>query len=223
MHTLTATPSGMLYLTTSDGYLRINPKTGEQEAHRQLLLPDGSVLSTGINTVRLDREGGIWLGTYNSGVLYTSPLSGLFDTQPIDIEVYPILTAIYLHGQPLQVDKEYDGRRLLDVTPPYAERLSFRHNQNSLAFQFSTMNPYSHLSLFPGPVYIPKAQSSPDEKRPNITVFRKVKSWGLHTIKFIMLNTNSILCFHTILDNNMLFSDSRILQSHPPVWKGSKP
>lgn len=140
MHTLTATPSGMLYLTTSDGYLRINPQTGEQEAHRQLLLPDGSVLSTGINTVRLDREGGIWLGTYNSGVLYTSPLSGLFDTQPIDIEVYPILTAIYLHGQPLQVDKEYDGRRLLDVTPPYAEHLSFRHNQNSLAFQFSTMN-----------------------------------------------------------------------------------
>lgn len=140
LHTLTATPSGMLYLTTPDGYLRIDPATGEQEAHRQLLLPDGTTLSTGINTVCLDREGGIWLGTYNSGLLYTSPLSGLFDTKPLDIEVYPILTAIFLHGQPLQVGKEYDGRRLLDVTPPYAEHLSFSHNQNSLSFQFSTMN-----------------------------------------------------------------------------------
>jgi len=140
MHTLTPTPSGMLYLTTPDGYLRINPTTGEQVVSRQLRLPDGSVLSTGINTVCLDREGGIWLGTYNNGLLYTSPLSGLFDTHPVDIDVYPILTDIYLHGQPLRVGETYGDRQLLSVTPPYAEQLTFNHNQNSLAFQFSTMN-----------------------------------------------------------------------------------
>lgn len=140
MHTLTLTPTGILYLTTPDGYLRINPKTGAQDTFNELRLPDGSVLSTGVNTVCLDREGGIWLGTYNSGVLYTSPLSGLFDTQPLNIDVYPILTAIYLQGLPLQVGTEYDGRTLLDVTPPYTQQLTFSHRQNSLAFQFSTMN-----------------------------------------------------------------------------------
>lgn len=106
----------------------------------ELHLTDGSTLTTGINTVWLDREGGIWLGTYDSGLLYTSPLSGLFDTRPIDIDVYPILTAIYLHGQPLQVGHEYDGHALLTVAPPYVEQLTFSHDQNSLAFQFSTMN-----------------------------------------------------------------------------------
>ena len=140
MHTLTLTPTGMIYLTTPDGYLCINTETGQKHSFRELHLPDGTSLTTGINTVWLDREGGIWLGTYDSGLLYTSPLSGLFDTQPIDIEVYPILTNIYLHGQPLEVDRDYEGHTLLDVTPPYAEQLTFSHSQNSLAFQFSTMN-----------------------------------------------------------------------------------
>ena len=140
MHTLTATPTGWLYVTTPDGYLRLNPVTGQQETFRELHLPDGSVLSTGINTVLLDREGGIWLGTYQNGLLYSSPLSGLFATRPIDISVFPILTDIYLHSQPLEVFQDYDGKQILTVTPPYVSHLDFDYDQNSLAFQFSTMN-----------------------------------------------------------------------------------
>ena len=34
----------------------------------------------------------------------------------------------------------YDGHALLTVAPPYVEQLTFSHDQNSLAFQFSTMN-----------------------------------------------------------------------------------
>ena len=140
MHTLTQTTGGTLYLTTSDGYMRIDPVTGDCSEQSELHLPDGSVLTTGINTVCPDREGGIWLGTYRNGVLYTSPWCGLFDTRPIEVEVYPILTSISLHGAPLRIGQEYDGRILLSVAPPYVERLSFSHSQNSLAFQFSTMN-----------------------------------------------------------------------------------
>ena len=140
MHTLTLTPDGTLYLTTPDGYLKIHPEEGKTESFRRLILPDGSVLSPGINAVCLDREGGIWLGTYDKGALYTSPLSGLFDTHPIDIEVQPILTDVSLHGRPLQVGAEYDGRVLMEVTAPYADSLRFAHNQNSLSFRFSTMN-----------------------------------------------------------------------------------
>ena len=148
LHTLTLTPSGILYLTSPSGYWHINPLTGHQSFFSQLCLPDGTVLFTGINTVCLDREGGFWLGTYDSGILYTSPLSGLFDTKPIDIEVHPILTTIYLHGQPLQSGHSYDGRVLLSVTPPYVDELRFSHSQNSLAFQFSTMNYVRPRSTF---------------------------------------------------------------------------
>lgn len=140
MHTLTATPTGWLYITTPEGYLRLNPATGLKETFSELHLPDGSMLSTGINTVLLDREGGIWLGTYQNGLLYSSPLSGLFDTRPIDISIFPILTDIYLHSQPLEVGLHYDGQQLLTVTPPYTDHLNFDHDQNSLAFQFATMN-----------------------------------------------------------------------------------
>ncbi len=140
MHTLTLTPSNFIYITTSDGYIKIDAKTLALQQFSTLYLPDGTALSTGINTVCSDREGGIWLGTYNNGLLYSSPFSGLFDTQPLDIEVEPILTTVYMHGKPLQTGAEYDGRILLEFAPPYIENLVFNHSENSPAFQFSTMN-----------------------------------------------------------------------------------
>ena len=140
MHTLTLTPSNFIYITTSDGYIKIDAQTLAQQQFSTLYLPDGTSLSTGINTVCSDREGGIWLGTYNNGLLYSSPLSGLFDTQPLDIEVEPILTTVYMHGRPLQTGEEYDGRVLLEFAPPYTNQLVFLHSENSPAFQFSTMN-----------------------------------------------------------------------------------
>ena len=140
LHTLTATPQGTLYVTCPQGYLRIDPATGAAERHPELRLPDGTMLTAGINAVCLDREGGVWFGTYDHGVLYTSPLSGLFDTQPINIRVSPILASVYLNGEALQTGREYGGRVLLDVTPPYIERITLAHDQNSIAFRFSTMN-----------------------------------------------------------------------------------
>lgn len=140
MHTLTPTPTGILYITTPEGYISINTISGERNTFKELHLPDGNTLTTGVNTVWIDREGAIWLGTYGNGLLYTSPLSGLFDTRPINITVEPILTSIFLHGQPLEPGQYYDGKQLLSVTAPYVDHLTFSHDQNSLAFQFSTMN-----------------------------------------------------------------------------------
>ena len=140
LHTLTVTPRGTVFATCPQGYLSIDPATGTAERHPELRLPDGTMLAAGINTVCLDREGGLWFGTYDSGLLYTSPLSGLFDTQPIDIRVSPILASVYLNGEALQTGREYGGRVLMDVAPPYLERITLAHDQNSIAFRFSTMN-----------------------------------------------------------------------------------
>lgn len=140
MHTLTVTPEHQLYLSAADSYWRIDLLSGSRHQFRELLLPDGSVLSTGLNAICLDREGGLWLGSYDRGILYTSPLSGIFDTRPLDIDVDPILTDVFLHSQPLRIGQSYDGRVLIDEAPPYVDHLVLSHDQNSLAFQFSTMN-----------------------------------------------------------------------------------
>lgn len=89
LHTLIVTPNDVAYVTTPDGYISINLNTGEQHSHKELRLTDGTLLDTGINTVCQDREGSIWLGTYDKGLLYLSPLSGLFDTRPIDMAASP--------------------------------------------------------------------------------------------------------------------------------------
>lgn len=140
LHTLSITPTGWLYITTPEGYFRLSQQTGTMKMFKEMNMPDGTTLSTGINAVCSDRQGGHWFGTYNKGVLYTSPLSGVFDTRPINIDIYPILTDIFLQGRPLQTGKEYNGRVLLTVNPPYTDQLTVSYDQNALAFRFSTMN-----------------------------------------------------------------------------------
>lgn len=140
IHTLAVTPSRTAYLTTNEGYITYHLPTGHVSHSPSLRLPDGTLLTTGINTVCPDREGGIWLGTYDRGILYTSPLAGLFDTQRIDIRIQPILSAIYLHGEQLQTGKAYRGKVLLEKTAPYVSDIDFAYDQNNIAFLFTTMN-----------------------------------------------------------------------------------
>lgn len=143
LHTLIITPTDIAYISTAEGYLQMNLQSGESELFRTLRLPDGSVIKTGANTIYQDREGGIWLGTYHDGLLYSSPLSGVFDTQSRHIPLTPVLTDVYLHGERVQTGKEYDGRTLLDVQPPYSRHFKLSYKENAIAFRFSAMN-YIH-------------------------------------------------------------------------------
>lgn len=80
MHTLIVTPDGQAYVSCERGYWVLNLKTGEQHLLTILHLPDGSTLSTGYNTICRDRNGGIWLGSYDKGLLYASSAARIFDT-----------------------------------------------------------------------------------------------------------------------------------------------
>ena len=141
LHSMVIQPNGIAYITLPDGYLRYDLSNGDVIYFKDLHLPDGSLLGTGVNAFCQDRTGGIWLGTYDKGIIYTSPLSGLFDTQTLDIPLRPILSAIYLHSQKVMHDSIYGGDQpLITEEPPYVRHLSLRHDQNSIAFQFSTMN-----------------------------------------------------------------------------------
>lgn len=79
LHTLNVASVNEILISTQHGYLLFNLNISERPREiTQLSLPDGTSLSTGINTVYRDHDGGIWLGTYHNGIIYVSPYLGLF-------------------------------------------------------------------------------------------------------------------------------------------------
>lgn len=140
LHSLVVLPSGLAYITLPDGYMDYNLHTGESHHYSALRLPDGSQFEAGINAFCHDRLGGIWLGTYAHGLLYTSPLSGIFDTQPIEIPVRPILSDIFVRGERVLPDSTYAGRVLIHEAPPYVRSITLPYTLNAVSFQFSAMN-----------------------------------------------------------------------------------
>lgn len=81
LHTLNMSSDNQALISSQQGYLMFDFKVGNTPKEvRELSLPDGKSIVTGINTVYRDREGAIWLGTYNDGLIYVSPMLGLFFT-----------------------------------------------------------------------------------------------------------------------------------------------
>lgn len=139
LHTLTLVSDTSLYITTTKGYMRIDLPSLKKTYFSSVRLPDGSSLDTGINCVCVDREGAIWLGTYGSGILYLSPLNGLFDSRHIDIELTPLLSNIFINGE----------RYKSEVSCAYLNELSLPYRQGNVAFQFtSTGYVHPHKSCY---------------------------------------------------------------------------
>ncbi len=81
LHTLNMSSDNQALISSQQGYLMFDFMVGNTPREvKELSLPDGKSLVTGINTVYRDREGAIWLGTYNDGLIYVSPMLGLFFT-----------------------------------------------------------------------------------------------------------------------------------------------
>lgn len=81
LHTLNMSSDHQALISSQHGYLMFDFRMGNTPWEvKKLSLPDGKSLVTGINTVYRDREGAIWLGTYNDGLIYVSPILGLFFT-----------------------------------------------------------------------------------------------------------------------------------------------
>ena len=86
LHTLNMSSDNQALISCQHGYLMFDFKLGTTPREvKELSLPDGKSLTTGINTVYRDKEGAIWLGTYHDGLIYVSPMLGLFFTidQPL--------------------------------------------------------------------------------------------------------------------------------------------
>lgn len=137
-HTLTVGWGGLAYVTTSQGYFTMNLRTGQISRLDSLRLPDGTYLTTGLNTVCIDREGGVWLGSYERGLLYASPLSGVFDTEETSVRLTPILTSATANGRLLLA-----GTEEMHEDSPFANVLHLKSDLKTLTLTFNSMK-YVH-------------------------------------------------------------------------------
>ncbi len=81
LHTLNITSDDQALISSRRGYLMFDFNLGPVPREvDELSLPDGRQLTTGVNTVLRDSDGAIWLGTYRDGLIYVSPMLGLFFT-----------------------------------------------------------------------------------------------------------------------------------------------
>ena len=69
---------GLLFIASEYGYWEFNPVSGEKTQQEFLKLSNGRKLSTDINTIAFDRQGGMWVGTEKRGLFYAKPFTSPF-------------------------------------------------------------------------------------------------------------------------------------------------
>lgn len=143
LHTLVVSHEDKIYVSSAKGYWTIDLKTGVKRLRSTLRLPDGNRLKTGFNTICQDREGGLWLGSYDKGIFYSSPLSNIFDTHERKTILTPVLLSVYLKGSQL-----HRGVKGMEQDAPFLQKLTMNHADNSLAFSFSAMKFVRPQSIF---------------------------------------------------------------------------
>ena len=73
LNTLVVNSHEIAYISCTNGIWIINCKNGEKTYLPTLKKVDGSLLNTEISTLFYDKQGGLWLGTFNQGLLYYHP------------------------------------------------------------------------------------------------------------------------------------------------------
>lgn len=109
---------GILYIAAEHGYWTYNLTTGEQQHVEALKLSKGRSLDTGVNVMEFDRQGGLWIGTENRGLLYAKPFNSPIQTyawdNPESTHYYQLMAAKIKHRQksyPRQVNCIYKDSR----------------------------------------------------------------------------------------------------------------
>ena len=72
----------MLYVPCEYGYWTVNINGGEPRHIESILLDNGMSLTTDINVIAFDRQGGMWAGTETRGLLYARPFTAPFKAYP---------------------------------------------------------------------------------------------------------------------------------------------
>ena len=98
-HTLVVTKHNRAFITCPKGYWNIDLNNNKYTYNDRLKLSDGTVVTTGLNTMCIDKQGGLWFGTYNRGILYASPYKSAFSLIPNYKPDKPVINNTIYHGK----------------------------------------------------------------------------------------------------------------------------
>ncbi len=73
LNTLIVPNDNTAYITCKNGIWIINLRNGHKQFYPELKTVDGQTIQTEISTAFQDKQGGLWLGTFNQGLLYYHP------------------------------------------------------------------------------------------------------------------------------------------------------
>ncbi len=76
LHTISMTDANTAYIVSRDGMWKIDLTSRKVEQIGQVMMTDGSYISSSrLNTIYTDRDGNVWVGSYDHGLLKGSPSS----------------------------------------------------------------------------------------------------------------------------------------------------
>lgn len=73
LNTLVVAGDGRAYISCTNGFWVIDRKKGDKQYFPNLKTVNGSTIHTEVSTLFFDKQGGLWLGTFNRGLLYHHP------------------------------------------------------------------------------------------------------------------------------------------------------
>lgn len=111
LHTIAVNGNDDCYVTSEKGIWAVRPEEGQCQFLPTIQTQQGPMSSAGMNTIFIDAQNGIWLGTYREGLLYAHSSRFLFSQ-------LPSLGALGLNEETLKSSKE--------VRLPYP--LKVKHN-----------------------------------------------------------------------------------------------
>lgn len=126
-----------IWVTTSCGISQIQMDTVDCRIHfTNYRIEQGTLRNEYVNGSSFEAS---------DGKLYFGGIDGfsVFDSEqePIAYALHqPILSSLYLHGQPVKINEKYDNRVILSKSTAYTDKIELAYNQNSLMMEFSAMN-----------------------------------------------------------------------------------
>lgn len=113
LHTLIVPSGNHAYISCKHGILELDLTRGEAQLTSALHTVDGALLTTKINTIFQDRQRGIWLGTYDQGLLYAHPQHFSFTSASLP-DAFGLSDSL-LNGISAKGTQSFRGRTYNDV------------------------------------------------------------------------------------------------------------
>lgn len=139
LHTICIAPSlpgttaRHAYVTSETQMRQIDLGNWQVSEINQINLDGKPLSSEHMNTVFCDSQGGLWLGSYSDGILYSHP--SLLDDSFIPQTLRPLLVGVTVCGMKLRM-----GDERMPMSESFTHELILPSDQNTLLLEYSALN-----------------------------------------------------------------------------------